>query len=67
MAEKHIDDACCVDLDTHGKRFVMCSLDHPMCGLKIRELARYIKWQCLLHWHEQGDDPKDAPSEPMLD
>lgn len=38
-----------------------CSTEQPLCAFTIRQLARYMKIQCLLHYHMLDYDPTTGP------
>jgi len=49
-----------------GKKHVFCSTEQPLCVLRVRRFARYLKIACLLHWHGVKYDPSSAPSKDEL-
>lgn len=65
--EDGTEPTCCVEFEISALRHIFCSTKMPLCGLEIRRLARFIKIQCLLHFHESTYDPQTAPSAEDLD
>jgi len=63
---KHTDPSCCIDFDLAGKRNLMCSTELPLCALKIRRFARYLKISCLIYHNSMLYDENGGPSKEDL-
>lgn len=63
--ETNVD--CCLEFMIKEVKHFYCSAKMPLCTLDIRRLGRYLKIQCLLHYHEVRWDPANGPKPDELD